>query len=178
LLSKKLNFAASRQHHRHAHDVSTTVENLALTSPACEAADTVTERGVLLECTGQRAGLAAYVNLDENDVHTNYVQVVLNDRPRLAASREPSDILAAGEVRTSVRIAELKAKVSGTAQMVGRRTHVDEEIDDAGQHVVSDGLHRRLATDLVLRYDGTTVPLSCAPAFAYKLDVTRTDLTG
>ena len=34
--------------------------------------------------------LAAYVNHYSNDVHANYVQVVLNDRPRLAAAREPS----------------------------------------------------------------------------------------
>jgi hypothetical protein len=55
---------------------------------------------------------------------------------------------------------------------------VHEEYDDAGQHIVADGFHRRLAHDLVLRYDGITVPLDCAPAFYYSLNVTKTDTTG
>ena len=60
---------------------------------------------------------------------------------------------------------------------VSQRTPVHEAMDDAGQHIVVDGFHRRLVNDLVLRYDGTRVPLTCAPAFAYRLTVTKTDLT-
>jgi len=32
--------------------------------------------------------------------------------------------------------------------------------------------------DLMLTYDGTKVPLACAPALAYVLNVSRTDITG
>ena len=146
-------------------------------SPATAApAETRTEKGIVLECTGEAAGLSAYVNLYENDVYTNYLQVVLDDDPKRAASREPLDIWSAGEIRTSVRIAGKRATVSGTATKAGGRKHVHEETDDAGAHIVSDGFHRRLANDLSLRYAGTTVRLTCAPAFFYKLDVTRTPL--
>ena len=60
------------------------------------------------------------------------------------------------------------------AHRVGKRKHVHEEYDDAGNHIVADGYHRRLANDLVLKYDGSTVPLTCAPAFRYDLQVTTT----
>ena len=138
------------------------------------AVETHTEKGIVLECTGETGGLSAYVNLYENDVFTNYLQVVLNDNPRLAASREPKNIWADGVVRSSVTIKGKKATIVGSASKTGRRTHVHEEIDDAGNHVVSDGWHRRLENDLVLTYAGKTVDLTCDPAFFYKLEVTKT----
>lgn len=141
-------------------------------------AEVVKEKGIVLECTGRAHGLAAYVNLYENDAYSNYVQVILNDDPAHAKSREPAEILDAGEIRTGVRIAGKRARVTGTATRVGPRRHVHEEYDDAGQHIVADGFHRRLAHDLVLRYDGTTVPLRCQPAFYYSLNVTSTNTTG
>jgi hypothetical protein len=147
------------------------------TMRATEPAST-TERGVVMECTGSRHGLDAYVSLYENDVHGNTAQVILDDDPAKASSRQPRDVLAAGEVRTSVMTAGRRARIRGTAHRVGRRLPVHEVTDDAGQHIVVDGFHRRLATDLVLRYAGTRVPLTCASAFFYRLDVTRTDITG
>ena len=124
-------------------------------------------------------GLDAYVSLYENDLHGNVVQVILDDDPARAAQSRASDILRAGEVRTGVRIGEHRARIRGTAHRVpvAQRTPVHEDMDDAGQHIVVDGFHRRLVNDLVLRYDGTRVPLTCAPAFAYRLTVTKTDLT-
>ena len=146
-------------------------------SPATAGpAQTRTEKGIVLECTGQAGGLSAYVNLYENDVYSNYVQVVLNDNPRRAASREPRDLWSDGVVSTSVRIAGQWATITGDAHKTGGRTPVHEELDDAGHHIVSDGWHRRLATDVTLRYAGTTVPLTCAPAFFYKLEVTKTPI--
>ncbi len=139
-----------------------------------EGGDTVREHGVVLECTGEADGLSAYVNLYENSKYTNYLQVVLNDDPELAASREPKDLLANGEVRTAIRIDGHKARVTGTVERVGKRKAVHEEYDDAGNHIVADGYHRRLASDLVLKYDGSTVRLRCAPAFYYDLQVTTT----
>jgi hypothetical protein len=151
-----------------------------LTTPA-EAAgrasgESTTEhqRGVVLECTGSNRAHSAYVDLYENDKHGNYMQVVLDGNPRLAASRQPADIWDAGEVRASVTIKHERATVVGTAPKVGRRHHVHEEHDDAGNHIVSDGFHRRLDDDLVLKYDGRRMALSCSPAFFYSLDVTTT----
>ena len=148
------------------------------TQSAPDAGDTERQRGVVLECTGTADGLSAYVNLYENDAYTNYVQVVLNDDPRLARSREPADILSDGEVRAGVRIKGHKARVTGTAHRIGKRKPVHEEIEDAGNLVVSDGFHRRLRNDLALTYRGAKVPLSCAPAFYYDLEVTTTPVVG
>jgi len=145
-------------------------------STQAQSAQAHTERGIVLECTGEAGGLAAYVNLYENDVFTNYVQVVLDDSPKLAASREPKNIWSDGVVRSSVTIKGKRATIVGTASKTGRRTHVHEEIEDAGNHVVSDGWHRRLENDLVLSYAGKTVELTCAPAFFYKLEVTKTPI--
>ena len=140
--------------------------------------DSTRERGIVLECDGEAHGLSAYVNIYENNTYGNYLQVILDDDPELAASREPTDLFRKGRVRGTIRIDGHKVRVTGHAQRVGKRKHVHEEIDDAGQHIVSDGYHRRLAHDLVLTYRGTSVPLDCAPAFAYDLSVTKTDITG
>ncbi len=138
----------------------------------------VVERGVVLECTGSAGGVDAYVNVYENSQYSHYLHVVLNDDPQQAASREPADLWRAGRVRGAIRVAGKRAVVHGTAVRVGRPKRVHEEIDDAGQRIVSDGVHRRLRTHLVLSYDGVRVPLTCDPAFAYRLRVTRTDATG
>ena len=157
----------------------TVVLGAAAPSPAAQtgptsAVETHLEKGIVLECTGEARGLSAYVNLYENDVFTNYVQVVLDDNPRLAASREPKNIWSDGVVRSSVTIKGKKATIVGSASKTGKRTPVHEEIDDAGNLVVSDGWHRRLENDLVLAYAGKTVELTCDPAFFYKLEVTKT----
>ena len=133
-----------------------------------------TEKGIVLECIGETRGLSAYVNLYENNAYSNYVQVILNDQPTLAASREPKDIWSDGVVRTSVTIKGQKVKIVGSASKYGKRSPVREEIDDAGQHIVSDGWHRQLENDLTLTYAGTAVALTCAPEFFYKLEVTKT----
>ena len=149
-------------------------------APALErsARTTTVERGVVLECTGSAHGTDAYVTVYENNRHTNYLQVVLNDDPQQAGSREPADLWRAGRVRGAIRIDGERAVVRGTAVRVGRPKHVHQELDDAGQHIVADGTHRRLRTDLVLRYDGDRIPLTCDTAFAYRLRVTKTDITG
>jgi hypothetical protein len=134
------------------------------------------EKGIVLECTGEARGLSAYVNLYENNAFTNYVQVVLDDNPKLATSREPKDIWSDGLVKTSVEIKGKKARITGTASKLGKRSAVHEEIDDAGYRVVSDGWHRQLEHDLTLTYGGTAVDLTCAPAFFYKLEVTKTPI--
>ena len=140
---------------------ATALTGLGLLSPAAGATArtaepvTTTERGVVLECTGSRHGLDAYVSLYENNLHGNVVQVILDGDPARAASREPRDILRAGEVRTGVRIGEHRVRIPGTAHRVpfSKRTPVHEAMDDAGQHIVVDGFHRRLVNDLVLGYD-------------------------
>jgi hypothetical protein len=151
---------------------------LVVAAPA-DAAGSTTEhqRGVVLECTGSNRTHSAYVDLYENDKHGNVVQVVIDDDPQLAASREPADIWNAGQVRTQVTIQRKTARIVGTARKVGPRHHVHSVNDDAGNHIVADGFHRRLADHLTLRYDGHRIALSCSPAFFYSLEVTTTSMT-
>ena len=65
------------------------------------------------------------------------------------------------------------AELSGTTARTGVRTAVHEEHDDAGEHVVVDGVHRELDTELALVWRGRGAPLECT-GFAFDLQVTRT----
>lgn len=140
-----------------------------------DGATTERERGIVLECTGEAGGLQAYANVYENDTYGNYFQVVLGaPDDGNGRSKEPQrPMFRDGVIRATITIDGQKAKVRGTAKKVGKKTPSHMETDDAGYHVSSHGTHRRLANDLVLSYDGTTVPLTCDPAFAYDLKVTK-----
>jgi hypothetical protein len=143
------------------------------------ATETTTEhqRGIVLECTGHSRGHTASVTLYENDLHGNVVTVRLDDDPRRSGSREPArDFWADGRIATGVQVAGHRARVVGTAHRVGPRRAVHEVNDDAGNHIVSDGFHRRLAHDLSLRYAGRTTALTCSPAFFYSLEVATTPI--
>jgi hypothetical protein len=152
----------------------------AATGPASAAAPTTEQqRGIVVQCTGSVRGLSVYVDLYENNQHGNVVQVILNDNPQTAKSREPEqDFLNDGVLKTGITIKGKRVAISGTAERVGAKKPVHEVIDDGGEHIVSDGFHRRLATDLVLKYGQKTVPLDCAPAFYYQLTVTREPIEG
>ena len=140
-------------------------------------ATTTHERGIVLECTGRLAGKRVFASLYENDAFVNVIQVVIGDDGTGASREVERGFLDDGRVRGSVRIDGKRALVTGTAHRVGARIRVHEEHDDAGQHITADGYHRRLANDLVLTYAGRTRPLTCNPAFAFNLQVTREDVT-
>jgi hypothetical protein len=146
---------------------------------AMETADrgttTERERGIVLECQGEADGLEAYASLYENDRYGNVLQVVLggpdsgNGRSKTPERRFLED----GKVRGTITIDGSKARIRGTAVKVGKKKRVHEVHDDAGYLITVDGTHKRLATDLVLRYDGVRVPLTCDLAFRYDLMVTK-----
>ena len=143
--------------------------------PAEAATTTERERGIVMECTGEAGGLQAYASLYENDRHGNYLQVVLGD-PDDGNGRSKQvkrAILDEGVVRASIKVDGARARITGTASKVGKKKKVHEEHTDAGYQITIDGTHRRLVNDLVLTYDGVTVPLTCDPAFAYDLRVTK-----
>ena len=133
------------------------------------------ERGIVLECRGEADGLNAYASLYENDKYGNVLQVVLGGPDAgNGRSKEPKrPFLEDGKVRGTITIDGAKAKIRGTAEKVGPKMKVHEVHDDAGYLITIDGTHKRLATDLVLSYDGTRVPLTCDPAFRYDLMVTK-----
>jgi len=131
------------------------------------------ERGIVLECTGEADGLAVYASLYENDKYVNVLQVVLGEDGNGKSKQVERNFLVDGKVRARITIDGAKAKIRGTAELVGKKTPVHEEHDDAGYLITVDGTHRRLATDLVLTYDGARVPLTCDPGFRYDLMVTK-----
>ena len=137
------------------------------------ASTTTVEKGIVIECTGSLDGQDVYVSLYENNRYANVVQVNIGET---GASREPRDIVRGGRARTSVVVDGATARVAGTVEVTGRTTPVHEEMDDAGQHIVTDGTHRALRTRLRLSYDGSRTRLTCDNAFRYRLRVTRTPI--
>jgi hypothetical protein len=147
-----------------------TLTSIPATAAVSTAATTV-EKGVVIECTGRLDGQDVYVSLYENNRYANVVQVNVGED---GGSHEVGDIVHAGRVRAAVTIAGDTARVAGTVALTGDRTHVHEEIDDAGQHIVSDGTHRALSTRLRVSFQGEKAPLTCDNAFRYRLRVTKT----
>jgi predicted deacylase len=97
----------------------------------------------------------------------------------VGGSRDVSgDFIEAGQVHATLLVGKRRALVAGPASRVGKRIPVHEEHDDAGQHITVDGFHRRLTDDLTLTWRSRTVPLDCANAFHYDLQVTKEDTTG
>ena len=119
-------------------------------------ATTERERGIVLDCHGEADGLQAYASIYENQRYGNHLQVVLGDPDDgNGRSKEPKrPFLVDGKVRATITVDGAKAKIRGTAAKVGKKKAVHEVHDDAGYLITVDGTHRRLANDLVLRYDG------------------------
>jgi len=144
------------------------------------AATTTHERGIVLECTGAVGRRPVYTSLYENSQHGNVIQVLVGRADhRLGGSRSDADgFLHHRRVRGAMRVGPARAVVSGTARRVGDPVPVSEEYDDAGQHITVTGTHRSLATRLHLTWKDRTVPLGCATAFRYDLQVTRESTVG
>ena len=150
------------------------------TTSATTSTTTAHERGNVIECTGTFRGRAVYTSLYENDVHGNVVQVVVGDGDDQVGSsrRTTKDFIVEKQVHAVVGVGGNRAVIDGHASRFGKRIAIHDEFDDAGQHVVVDGYHRRLAKDLTLTWRGQSVPLTCDTAFFYRLTVTKEDVTG
>ena len=137
------------------------------------------ERGIVIECTGDKHGVQVWTSVYENQRYGNAVQVVIGDpddgNGNLRETRET--FLVDGVVKASVKVSGRKAVIKGTAERYGARTKVYEEYDDAGYLIKTRGFHRQLRTDLVARYAGKVVPLTCDPAFFYDLEVKKIPVT-
>lgn len=137
------------------------------------------ERGILIECTGTWRGEDVFASLYENKTYGNTMQVVIGDGDVAGGSRETTHAFKVGrDVRGAMQLNGRRVVIEGIAKAVGRKVAVHEEHDDAGQHIIIDGTHRRLANDLTLTWKGTTVPLGCDNAFAYDLRVSKESTTG
>lgn len=134
----------------------------------------------MIECTGTIRGRTVYASLYENNTYANVIQVVIgDDGNQVGNARE----VAAGfihekRVHGSLRVGGDRAVIDGYASRHGKRIAVQDEYDDAGQHITADGYHRKLATDLTLTWLHHTKQLTCDNAFFYNLTVTKEDITG
>ncbi|NHC24370.1 hypothetical protein G6553_14465 [Nocardioides sp. IC4_145] len=140
--------------------------------------ETSRERGVVIECGGTYRSDDLYVSVYENNLYANVFQVVVGDDGLGNLRESAKGFVEKKQVRATLELDGRKVLVSGTAKPYGKKVAVHEEHDDAGQHIVVDGVHRQLRTDLTMRWKGRTVDLTCADAFRYDLRVTKTDTTG
>ena len=149
------------------------------TSAQAAAPEWKTERGHVIECSGDAHGVQVWTSVYENQRYGNTVQVVIGDPDAGHGNSKNSDekFLVDGAVLASVRVDGKKAVIKGTAERHGARSKVYDEYDDAGFHIKTRGFHRQLATDLVATYAGKTVPLTCDPAFYYDLEVKKIPIT-
>jgi len=139
------------------------------------------QRGIVVEGTSLAEDLSATVTVYENSLYGNSIQVVLGDPDHggLIGSLEQTEpFVVGGVLNARVTIDGRIAELTGTVERTGRTTRVTEPVQDAGEQVISKGTHTQLLTDVTLSFDGQTVPLSFAPAFAYDLEVRRVDLYG
>lgn len=139
-----------------------------------------TQKGIVLEGSGEADGLAAMVTVYENDRYGNTLQVVLGDPDEdLIGNASGTDAFVAdGALSATVQIAGHDAVLTGTVAESGRPEFIRESLQDAGEQIVSKGTHTQLLVDATLTYQGHEVPLTFAPAFAYDLEVRRVALYG
>ncbi|WP_435745766.1 hypothetical protein [Nocardioides sp. SYSU DS0663] len=161
---------------------ATTLVGLGATSAAATESSsestTTRERGTVIECGGSYRGQDVFVSVYENDAHMNVLQVVVGD-DGLGSSRQSAKGFVDGRnVRAALKLDGDKVRVTGSATPYGKRVAVHEEHDDAGQHIVVDGYHRQLRTDLTMTWRKQSVDLDCDDAFRFDLTVTTTDTTG
>ena len=150
---------------------------VAIAGPA-QAAEWKSERGNVIECHGRKAGLQVRATVYENHRYGNTVQVGFGDPDSGKAGMRKTDqkFLVDGVLRATVQVDGKRAVIKGSAQRYGARIPVSESFDDGGYLVQTRGYQRLLRTDLVAKYDGKVVPLTCDPAFYYNLEVKKTPI--
>ncbi|MGW0661025.1 hypothetical protein [Streptodolium elevatio] len=147
---------------------------------------TTFQRGHALACEGTVGGLSVTVDLYENSVHGAHAGIFVETAEgAYRGGFGPQDTRMFRHGRVSAQIALEPAEedgvarspiaagavadVGGTYARTGRPERVHEEIEDAGQLIVTDGLNQRLRTDVSVSLLGRDVPLSCGTAFAFDL---------
>ena len=159
--------------------LATTLTGVVAIGAPAQAAEWKQERGIVLECSGKKSGLEVHTVVYENSRYGNTVQVRIGGpESEKAAMRNTDDkFLVDGALRATVRVAGQRAVVKGTAERFGARIPVNESFDDGDYAITNRGFQRKLRTRLVAKYDGKVVPLTCAPAFYYNLDVKKVPIS-
>lgn len=160
---------------------------VALATPAGAQDDTTTgegsttrERGLVVECSGTWRDQPVLVTVHED--HPDLRELVLavgKDDEEVVKVRTPGHRLVRHRgLRETGWLGGRRFDLDGVVVRDGEPVEVHEEHDDAGQHVVVDGVHHPLAATLTLTWRHRATTLGCADAYRYDLTVTRTGTTG
>ena len=145
----------------------------------------VEEEGFVAFCTGTAGGYSATVDLYQNSTVNVAPTATIETADGTVLAGEGTtagDVFDSGTVDVTFELDELEAdppapagsaSLSGTYRLSGSPTRVHQAIRDNGYIVVSTGTNTPLSTDFSLEYAGTTIPLTCDPAFAFDLTTRR-----
>ncbi len=139
---------------------------------------TTQEKGVLLECTGSWKDQPVLVSVYENRTFGNELVVAVGaeDRESFWITHPEGRMVRRGEIQQEGRMDGKLVVLAGRVTRDGEPVEVHEEREDAGQHIVVDGIHKPLDADLVLTWRKRNADLDCDNAFRYDLTVTTTPI--
>jgi hypothetical protein len=154
-------------------------------SPTAQDSGAVTtlEQGHVLSCTGQAGEQSVAVELYENSLHGSFVNVsVEGPDGQYGGSSTPSTLFDQGTLDTELPINRLgddetpagTAIIKGVYTPKGKPELIHDVYEDDGWTVVSTGNHHRLKAKVQVDVLGETVRLTCANAFTYDLEITKT----
>ena len=146
--------------------------------PTEPTSETTQEKGVLIECAGTWKGQPAMVSVYENRTYGNELVVAVGaeDSESFWITHPEGRMVRRGEVQQEGRMDGKRVVLAGRVVRDGEPVEVHEEREDAGQHIVVDGVHKPLAADLVLTWKKRNAELDCDNAFRYDLTVTKTPI--
>lgn len=146
--------------------------------PTEPSSETTQEKGVLIECAGSWKGQPVFVSVYENRSFGNELVVAVGaeDQESFWIINPEGRMVRRGEIQQEGRMDGKRVVLAGTVVRDGEVVTVHEEREDAGQHIVVDGVHKPLAADLVLTWKKRNAVLDCENAFRYDLTVTTTPI--
>ncbi|MCI0686977.1 MAG: hypothetical protein L0Y54_07050 [Sporichthyaceae bacterium] len=141
------------------------------------------EVGFVAFCTGEAGGYTVTADLYQNstvEVPPVVVVELADGTVLFGVGSTEGDVFDNGSIDVDVDLVNQEddspagpASVTGTYSLVGQPTRVHETLRDNGFIVVINGTNTQLDVDLSAQYAGTTIPLSCDPAFAFDLTTRR-----
>lgn len=154
--------------------------SVALTTAPAHAGTTATtthERGLVIECAGLWRDQPVAVTVYENHPDLRELVVVVGEEgEEVVKVRTPGHRLVRHRaLHERGWLDGRRFDLAGTAVRDGDPVEVHEEREDAGQHIVVDGVHHPVAATLTLTWRHRAATLDCDTAFRYDLQVTRTD---
>lgn len=146
--------------------------------PTEPTSETTQEKGVLIECAGTWRDQPVTVSVYENRTYGNELLVAVGaeDAESFWITNPEGRMVRRGELQQEGRMDGRRVVLAGQVVRDGEPVEVHEEREDAGQHIVVDGVHKPLAADLVLTWKKRNADLDCDNAFRYDLTVTKTPI--